>query len=326
MTNGRLVLTTTNWFSDVDYWLYITNDMGYTDESIKFGDIEKIWSPTTGIEKIEVWTGGNGTGSASDLQYTYDYDAVRMCAAGMNIDTENGEIESDHYSITEKGLDIRLDFGAIDSDTKENSRINKLNLSKNGMSMSAFEFDDSNNMSEYKYMELLTSLYEAGFKFVSPHVPNAPEAYFGLAGIKNTAVNNTTTSGGANVRVTTDGNLYKYATSSKRYKKDITTEINEDLAPEKLYDLNVVQYKYNDGYLEENDQRYGKDFIGFIAEEVAEKYPLACNVDGEGRPEMWEIGILFPALLKLVQEQKKLIDNLTEHVEKLEGRLGDTNG
>ena len=317
-TNGRLILTVSNWFGNTSYSEHITGDMGYTQVSILYGDVEKIWSPTTGIKRVSASTGGGGTGAVNAVKYSYDNEAVKMCASGMRIDTEKGEIESDHYSITEKGLDIRLDVGDINSDTKENSRINKLNLGKNGMSMSAFEFDDNNNMSEYKYMELLTSLYEAGFKFRSPHIEGSPEGYFGVAGIKNTAVNQTTTSGGANVRITTDGNLYKYASSSKRYKKDITTEINEDLAPERLYDLNVVQYKYNDGYLAENDQRCGKDFIGFIAEEVAEKYPLACNVDGEGRPEMWEVNILFPALLKLVQDQKKQIDILNERLTKLE--------
>jgi len=317
-TNGRLILTVSNWFGNTSYSEHITGDMGYTQVSILYGDVEKIWSPTTGIKRVSASTGGGGSGAINAVKYSYDNEAVKMCASGMRIDTEKGEIESDHYSITEKGLDIRLDVGDINSDTKENSRINKLNLGKNGMSMSAFEFDDNNNMSEYKYMELLTSLYEAGFKFRSSHIEGSPEGYFGVAGIKNTAVNQTTTSGGANVRITTDGNLYKYASSSKRYKKDITTEINEDLAPERLYELNVVQYKYNDGYLAENDQRCGKDFIGFIAEEVAEKYSLACNVDGEGRPETWEVNILFPALLKLVQDQKKQIDILNERLTKLE--------
>lgn len=327
VTNGRLVLTVSNWFYNQDYQNIILNQYPpETYPSIGFKDVEKIWSPTAGIVKIQTWTGGNGTGQASALKYSYDNNAVEMCASGMNIDTKNGIIESDHYSITENGLNIRLDVGEVNEDTKENSRVNMLNLSKKGLSLSAFQFDSSNNMSEFKYMELLTSLYEAGIRFNNPYLSNAPECYFGLAGIKNTEVNNSTTSSGANVRIDTDGKFHKYASSSKRYKKDITNEIKEDLAPEKLYDLNVVQYKYNDGYLGENDQRCGKDFIGFIAEEVAEVYPLACNVDGENRPEMWEIGILFPALLKLVQEQKKDIDNLTERVESLEERLGDTNG
>lgn len=319
VTNGRLVLTVSNWFYNPDYQRYVLANYPLEKyPSIAFGNVEKIWSPTAGIAKIQTWTGGKGTGQASDLKYSYDNKAVEMCAAGMNIDTENGKIESDHYSITEDGLDIRLDVGEVDVNSKENSRVNLLNLSKNGMSLSAFQFDNNNKMSEYKYMELLTSLYEAGFKFKSPHVNGSPECYFGLAGIKNTAVNNKTTSGGSNVRVATDGQFYKYASSSKRYKTDVTTEIKEELSPEKLYDLNVVQYKYNDDYLTANDQRYGKDFIGFIAEEVSEVYPLACNVDSENRPEMWEIGILFPALLKLVQEQKKLIDKLEERVDTLE--------
>ena len=99
--------------------------------------------------------------------------------------------------------------------------------------------------------------------------------------------------------------------SSRRYKTDITEDLGA-LDPAVLYDLPVVRFKYRDDYLNENDARYGKDVIGFIAEVMAEKYPIAVQYDDEGRPEMWEGNYIVPAMLKLIQEQKKEIDKLKE--------------
>ena len=72
---------------------------------------------------------------------------------------------------------------------------------------------------------------------------------------------------------------------------------------------------YNENYLFQNDRRIGKNIIGFIAEDVSEKYPIACNFNKDGEPEMWEINILFPAALRLIQEQHKEIIALSEQIE-----------
>lgn len=85
--------------------------------------------------------------------------------------------------------------------------------------------------------------------------------------------------------------------------------------PQKLYDLNIVSYKYKDNYLPYNDQRYDHNILGFIAEDVYEIFPEACNLNEDGSPEMWEINILFPAALKLIQQQHKEITSLTEQLE-----------
>lgn len=131
----------------------------------------------------------------------------------------------------------------------------------------------------------------------------------------HTAVCNTTTSNAPNLYINSDGRFMKSSSSSKRYKNRITSNIPKDIAPEKLYDLNIVSYMYNENYLFQNDRRIGKNIIGFIAEDVSEKYPIACNFNKDGEPEMWEINILFPAALKLIQEQHKEIIALSEQIE-----------
>ena len=143
----------------------------------------------------------------------------------------------------------------------------------------------------------------------------------------------------ANCRFTTGseaGIIRQASSSSKRYKHDITKELSAELAPEKLYDLNIYQYKYNGDYLSSDDIRYLKDVIGLIAEDVYEKYPIAAdyyvNEDGELIIEDWVDRFIIPPMLALIQKQHKeieeqklaasrqddIIRTLSERVERLE--------
>lgn len=104
--------------------------------------------------------------------------------------------------------------------------------------------------------------------------------------------------------------------SSRAFKHDIKPVENSELNPEKLYGVEVVQFKYNDDYLDENDQRYGIDCIGFIAEQVNEVYPIAADCE-TGSPRSWEMRYLIPPMLALIQQQKKEIEQLKEQVGRL---------
>lgn len=129
--------------------------------------------------------------------------------------------------------------------------------------------------------------------------------------ISTYAYSNTTTDG-ANVNVWVNGLFRRAASSSWRYKEDITDQIPKSLNPDALYGLPVRSFKYKDGYLTKGDSREGKDVIGFIVEEMEEIYPIAVNYDKDGRPEMWNAQILIPAMLKLIQEQNERIKRLEE--------------
>ena len=121
-----------------------------------------------------------------------------------------------------------------------------------------------------------------------------------------------TSSAAANVRCQdgTNGWLATSATSSKRYKHAITDITDEKLNPQRLYDLPVRQFVYNDDYLDENDQRYGMAVCGFIAEEVEEKYPVACEYNDDNMPENWDIRYIVPPMLKLIQQQHEEIEKI----------------
>jgi len=122
----------------------------------------------------------------------------------------------------------------------------------------------------------------------------------------------------ANLRISDAGNICKITSggSSRRYKHDITKDINEDMDPKKLYDVDVVQFVFNDDYIDKNDQRAKIPVIGMIAEDVREKYPIACDINEDGKPETWSERFIIPPMLALIQEQN-------ERIKRLEARYGE---
>lgn len=116
-----------------------------------------------------------------------------------------------------------------------------------------------------------------------------------------------------------DANAMVYSSgSSKRWKTNITSDLSNDLIPENLYELPVVQFEFDEEHkklsLIDGTQ------IGFIAEDVDKLYPNACLYDKDGNPANWSERIMIPAMLKLIQEQKKQIDALEKRVADLENK------
>ena len=128
----------------------------------------------------------------------------------------------------------------------------------------------------------------------------------------------------ANVRCqdsSSHGYLAISAESSMRYKHDIADISDDRLNPERLYDLPVRQFVYNLDYLDANDQRYGETVCGFIAEEVANIYPVACEYNADGVPENWDIRYVIPPMLSLIQKQHQEIELLKQENLALQNRL-----
>lgn len=129
-----------------------------------------------------------------------------------------------------------------------------------------------------------------------------------------------TTTAEPNCYIDTLGTFFKTSnTSSKRFKDDVTTELCDELNPNNLYDVDVVQFKYKKDYFtNKHDTRYRKDLIGFVAEDIYEKYPIAADYhyddNGDVVVDGWNKQYMIPAMLKLIQEQKKEIDKLKETI------------
>lgn len=134
----------------------------------------------------------------------------------------------------------------------------------------------------------------------------------------DTYLNFSAASGTVALAVNSKGRI-TVTSSSARYKENIIDLSDETLNPEKLYNLPIRQYNYKDEF---------KDFelvagtqIGIIAEEIDEVYPNACIYNNDGQPESWQDRIMIPAMLKLIQEQKKEIDTLKKSYDDLLNRV-----
>lgn len=110
----------------------------------------------------------------------------------------------------------------------------------------------------------------------------------------------------------TAGQLYyKASSSSKTIKHDVLPLQNEEITAERLYDLEVVQFKYNEDVLSSGDQRYMTDMPGFIIEQMNEVYPIAVDKETDNVKDWaWNAQYLIPPMLKLIQGQHKNINGL----------------
>ncbi len=129
------------------------------------------------------------------------------------------------------------------------------------------------------------------------------------------------TSSAANVFANSNGALAKSTASTARIKKNIgklNIQNHPELDPSALYDLEVKEYKFRSNVLNEDDPRYEKFVIGFIAEEVNEVYPMGAEVDQDGVVQDWNHRYIIPAMMKLIQDQKKEIDGLKSRLDNAE--------
>lgn len=109
-------------------------------------------------------------------------------------------------------------------------------------------------------------------------------------------------------------------TSSRTIKHDIVDiGVNEELNPERLYDLNIHQFKYNDDIITDTeDVRYMKDLPGLIIEELDEIYPIAVDKPSDNVKEWsWNAQYLIPPMLKLIQNQHSDIVQVRNEFEEM---------
>ena len=134
-----------------------------------------------------------------------------------------------------------------------------------------------------------------------------------------------TVSYATNCHINSEGKLSRTtATSSKTIKHDICSigQCNQ-ISAEKLYDIDVVQFKYNEGVItDKTDSRYGKDLPGFIIEDLCEKYPIAVDKPSDNVKEWsWNAQYLIPPMLKLIQEQHSEIELLKKEIAEIKTNM-----
>ena len=111
------------------------------------------------------------------------------------------------------------------------------------------------------------------------------------------------------------------AASSIRYKsigngKNIKEDELED-----LYRIKVIWAKYKDGYLSEQDERYGKEMPMFIAEDIDRRFPLAVDHNEKGKAENWNYRIIIPCRFAMLKNDHEKILALQADNQELHSKL-----
>ena len=134
--------------------------------------------------------------------------------------------------------------------------------------------------------------------------------------IKNLWAVTNSSSDAVNMHIGTQGRIYMTSKSSKRFKNSISEIKLDELDPRHLYDIEVNQFKYNTDYIKNpKDARYDSFVPGFIAEQMYEHYPVAIDLDDEGKPNDWNMKFIIPPMLALIQEQNERIKVLERRIE-----------
>lgn len=139
-----------------------------------------------------------------------------------------------------------------------------------------------------------------------------PSGMFAISGLTSNASGSTL--------ILHNNYVYKLSSSSKRYKKHVKNMTSSEA--ERLLYIPVVWFEYNEGYLAPGDRFEGKPLPGFYAENVYEAFPEGAMLNESGQVEDWNYRTMVPAMLKLIQDQQKTINNLVERVSKLEKENG----
>lgn len=125
----------------------------------------------------------------------------------------------------------------------------------------------------------------------------------------------------ANVYMGAANRLNKITSSARRYKNSISSVSNPMLDPHRLYDIPVVQFRFNMDHLNNPmDSRYDRDVIGLIADDVATYYPIAADYE-DGQVENWNSRYLIPPMLSLIQEQHREIQSMQSQIYMIQHEL-----
>ena len=135
-----------------------------------------------------------------------------------------------------------------------------------------------------------------------------PSGMFAISGLASNASGSTL--------ILHNNYVYKLSSSSKRYKKHVKNMTSSEA--ERLLDIPVVWFEYNEGYLAPGDRFEGKPLPGFYAEDVYDAFPEGAMLNEDGQVEDWNYRTMVPAMLKLIQDQQETINSLNKRIERLE--------
>lgn len=112
--------------------------------------------------------------------------------------------------------------------------------------------------------------------------------------------------------------LIGFVPSSKRYKHIYNEVTSKDV--EDAYKIKVYMARYKDGVIKKGDQREGKTYPMFVAEQMYEHLPIAVDIK-DGQIESWNVSVLIPVMFQMIKDQKEILDEQQKRIDDLEARL-----
>lgn len=318
---------------------------------IKAGVLSDVDGNTTfdlSTGELDITTGsidlGNGNFRVNDSGYLFaidgDIGGFYLNEHGLWTDTSVGShrlefgISSDQNYVYDEFMYITLDGYQAFSIGAGGITVAPVNESGTDFTKTTFQVGPANVFIDYEGGgEVIVDndgAYVAADSGKRAMLTNASEsAYVRLVNAGMTLVpGRQTTSHSGNLYISTAGTAY-YAnegSSSRKIKTDIGEVVRNDLNPEHLYDVDVIQYKYKEDFLTEGDDNLGKTLVGFIVEDLDEIYPTVVQKESDdSKTWTWSPYRIIPPMLRLIQDQKKEIDELRSEIEKIKEVLnGDS--
>ena len=220
-------------------------------------------------------------------------------------------VTSPNFSVDENGYVTMKNADVAGTINATSGNIGQFTITKNGLvSEGHYKSKIAYNYIETQYVDtshIYNWSYGSDISIGSPAEFQTDATFLGAVYIRLPG----SSTAEANTRI--QNSTYRLAittSSSKRYKHDIVPIQNYELDPHRLYDVEVMQYKYNLDHVDALDQRYDTDVIGFIAEDIYEKYPIAAEISPTGTIENWNTRYMIPPMLKLIQEQHEEIEQM----------------
>ena len=248
------------------------------------------------------------------LGYASSSSKIDMCGGNFRIDTQSKSNGAYKYTVL-SSINDYLEIG-VDKDSHEWLRLYpriEIDRATNRVSIHADEIFAGG------YLTCQTSDFAWADHTHSQYYESGDNINVGK--ITSSYTYGDTVDYSTNMYVGTSGILHRTTkTSSRTVKHDIKPIENSDILPEKLYDVDVIQFVYNEGQLGHSSKRYGKELPGFIVEDLVEKYPIAVDIDEEDKPFQWNEQYLIPPMLALIQKQKKKLDELESRINALENK------
>lgn len=293
---------------------FVLGDIGTSGDYPEYGvriDPENYWSQNT---------------IASKKEYVSSFSSIFGTAANFfSLNSSSGYFGfgGDGFD-TSSGYDSAFSFGfagSVNLGVAEDTDNGGLYKNVSVLTSNYYDIDATNLGSTY-LAQFTPNTWIAGPNF---RVHNNLQVGNGLdvtgTVVKLFGVYSRTSTAASNMLIATNpyAEIYRSTASSGRWKNSIGT-LDGELDAKNLLSIPVRQFKFNNDYLNEEDKRFNALVPGFIAEEVAEHYPIAAEFGENGQVEDWNLRMIVPPMLKLIQDQDNKIKDLESRLANLENK------